>query len=147
MGEISQSLKFPTRGNILWLNRRHLENTGGEFFEPENLLNPNSLEWVLEAIQYPLFGEALYPTMVEKSAILGWTIIDGHVFYDGNKRTGMAALEIFLKLNGYYLDATNDEMEKVAICIASAGKSNYSYDEFVQWVRGKIQLENALLSR
>ena len=135
-------MKFPTRENILLLNRRHLENTGGEFFEPENLLNPNSLEWVLEAIQYPLFGEVLYPTMVEQSAILAWTIIDGHIFYDGNKRTGMSALEIFLKLNGYSLNATNDEMEEVAIRIASAATSNYSYDEFVQWVREKTQLKN-----
>ena len=138
-------MKFPTRENVLLLNRRHIENTGGEFFEPENLLNPDSLEWVLEAIQYPLFGELLYPTMVEKSAILAWTIIDGHVFYDGNKRTGMATLEIFLKLNNYSLDVTNDEMERVAICIASSTTSNYSYDEFVQWVREKIQWQNILL--
>jgi len=107
------------------------------------LLNPGSLEWVLEAIQYPLFGVARYPTLVEKAAILAWTIIDGHVFWDGNKRTGMSALETLLILNGYQLNATDDEIEKIALQIADAAASGYSFEEFVRWLRSKIALRSS----
>jgi len=133
-------LRFPTRENILGLNRRHLGSTGGEFFEPENLLNQGSLEWVLEAIRYPLFGVIRYPSLAEKAAWLAWIIIRGHVFWDGNKRTGMSALEAMLRLNDYWLDAMDDEIEEVALRIAGS-EGDYSYEEFVEWVRSKIVLK------
>lgn len=135
-------MKFPTRRNIVELNRHHLRNAGEEFLEPENLQNPGSLEWVLDAIQYPLFGIDHYPTLAEKSALLAWTIINGHVFYDGNKRTGMSALEALLLLNGYQLDATDEEIEEVALRVADKSRGEYPYTDLVRWLRSKIRLES-----
>ena len=45
-------------------------------------------------------GEDLYPSLLEKAAALGFSIIMNHPFVDGNKRTGHAATEILLVLNG-----------------------------------------------
>jgi death-on-curing protein len=129
-------LIFPTREDIVKLNRRHIERTKGLYVEPDNLKNPGSLEWVLEAIQYPLFGVEKYLTLPEKAAVLAWTIIKNHVFHDGCKRTGMSALEIFVEQNDHQLNATNDEIEDVALKVA--GAEAYSFDEFAEWVRGKI---------
>lgn len=78
--------------------------------------------------------------MVEKSAILAWTIIASHVFWDGNKRTGMSALETLLILNGYQLNVTDEEIEETAVRVADAIISDYSYEEFVRWLRSKISL-------
>jgi hypothetical protein len=39
-------------------------------------------------------GEELYPTIVEKAAALGYSLIQNHPFLDGNKRTGHAAMEV-----------------------------------------------------
>jgi death-on-curing protein len=132
-------LIFPTRDDIVRLNRSLISRTKGLFVEPDNLLNVSSLEWVLEAIQGPLFGFERYPTFVEKAAILAWTIIRGHVFWDGNKRTGMATLEVFIESNRYRLIASNDEMTKVALRIADA-KSNreYEFRDFVEWVKTRL---------
>jgi death-on-curing protein len=110
--------------------------TGGEFFPPENLINSGSLEWVLDAIQYPLFGIDHYPTIVEKAAILAWTIIEGHVFFDGCKRTGMSTLDGFLRLNGCSLNASNDEVVEAACEVAKAHTGEgYSYEQFVHWIQ------------
>ena len=133
-------MKFPTCRQIVELNRRHLRDAGEEFFEPDNLRNRGSLEWVLDAIQYPLFDIDHYPTLAEKAAILAWTVIRGHVFIDGNKRTGMSALEALLILNGYRLDATDEEIEEVALLVADRARGDYSYREFVQWLRSRIGL-------
>lgn len=130
---------FPTREDIISLNRRHIQKAKNFYVEPDNLRQPGSLEWVLEAIQYPLFDVDNYPTIVEKAAILAWIIIDGHVFHDGNKRTGMSALDIFIRQNGYRLDATNDEIIEIALLIAGQNpQRNYAFDELVQWVRDKL---------
>lgn len=132
-------MRFPTRADIVRLNHRHLDNAGEEFIGADNLLNEDSLEWVLEAIQHPLFGVDRYPTLTEKAARLAWTIIRGHVFFDGNKRTGMSALEALLRMQGYGLAAGKEEMKEVALRVAGA-RGSYTFDEFVEWIRNKIQL-------
>jgi death-on-curing family protein len=140
-------LIFPSRADIVWLNRILIRNTKGMFVEPENLLNAGSLEWVLEAMRYPLFGVDKYPTIAEKAALLAWTIIKNHIFWDGNKRTGMAALEIFLESNGHHLNATNNEMEDVALRIASGYIDNgHSIGSLVQWVRERLEPKDTDIS-
>jgi death-on-curing protein len=50
-------------------------------------------------------GDELYPTLVEKAAALGFSLIQNHPFADGNKRTGHAVMAVFLALNGYKVEA------------------------------------------
>jgi death on curing protein len=56
-----------------------------------------------------LFGEAQFPTIVDKAAALLHSLAYHHLFADGNKRTALLAVTEFLRLNGYTLtwdDAT-----------------------------------------
>ena len=143
MGKTGVSLRFPTLEDIVKINRRHLDTSGEEYFEPDNLRDTGGLEWVLEAIQYPLFGVDHYPSLVEKAAKLTWTIIGGHVFWNGNKRTGMSVLHAFLRVNGYRLNTTNDEVVQIALRIAQANtEESYTYEEFVQWVRDRLVIDS-----
>src|SRR5437867_7612426 len=48
----------------------------------------------------------LYPSLIDKAAVLCFSIVQGHPFLDGNKRTGHAAMSTFLLLNGAEIDAT-----------------------------------------
>lgn len=64
-------------------------------------------------------GEELYPSLPEKSAALGFSIIANHPFVDGNKRTGHAAAETLLILNGTEIVASVDEQERVILAVAS----------------------------
>jgi death-on-curing protein len=50
-----------------------------------------------------LFGEEQFPTLVEKAAALLHALTYHHVFMDGNKRTGLRAVTLFLLVNGYEL--------------------------------------------
>jgi death-on-curing protein len=128
-------LKFPTLEDIVKHNRQHLKAVG-------HLKERGSLEWVLDAIQHPIFGVDRYPTLVEKAAKLTWTIIHGHVFWDGNKRTGMSVLYAFLRWNGYRLNATDEETVEIALRVAGARtEGDYTYEEFVQWVRDRIVID------
>ena len=82
-------------------------------------------------------GEELYPSLSEKAAALGHSLIQNHPFVDGNKRIGHGAMEVFLLLNGYEIQALVDEQEKVIIGVASGKISRI---EFSEWL-GKHLIE------
>jgi death-on-curing protein len=50
---------------------------------------------------------------VDKAAALGYSLIQNHPFLDGNKRTGHAAMEIFLLLNNFEIQSSVDEQEEL----------------------------------
>ena len=140
MGETGQNLVFPTKEDIAALNRSHILQTGGFLEGAGKFHNESSLEWVLEAIQYPLFGSQPYPTISEKAGILGWVIIHNHVFHDGNKRTGMITVMAFLEINGFYLHAGDEEILEVAVRVANPSPTNYSKEKFIQWVKNHLDV-------
>ncbi len=114
----SSKVVYPTLAQIVHVNRRMIETSGGYFSPPDNFLHRDSLEYVLDAIQKPVFGRFIFSTLTEKASALAYTIIDGHVFFDGNKRTGIHMAWEFLQSNGVnlYLDST---IEEVAIGVAT----------------------------
>ncbi len=68
-------------------------------------------------------GQDLYPTIADKAAALGHSLIQNHPFVDGNKRVGHAAMEVFLVLNGYEISASVDEQEEIILSVASGQMS------------------------
>nr|WP_322487015.1 type II toxin-antitoxin system death-on-curing family toxin [Chloroflexus sp.] len=81
-------------------------------------------------------GEELYPTIVEKAAALGFSLIQNHPPIDGNKRTTHTAMETFLVLNGFEISATVDKQEKVILQVAS---SDLTRDAFTYWLNSHIE--------
>ena len=60
----------------------------------------------------------LYKTIEAKAARLGYSLINNHAFIDGNKRTGMMAMLLFLELNGAGKDYTDEELIRVGLALA-----------------------------
>lgn len=81
-------------------------------------------------------GNELYPSLAEKAAALGFSLIQNHPFVDGNKRTGHAAMAMFLAINGYKIDAGMDEQFEIILAVAS-GKLNRN--NFTGWLSNHIQ--------
>lgn len=71
---------------------------GHTFVRDINLLNSAARRPSLS-----LFGEAQFPTLVDKAAALLESLAYHHLFADGNKRTAAHALAHFLEINGYRL--------------------------------------------
>ena len=137
-------MKYPSLEDIIRTNRYHLKRAGQSIIGSDNLKERGSLEWVLDAVQHPLFGVDPYPGIVEKAARITWTIVGGHVFWDGNKRTGMSVLLTFLRMNGYRLDVTDSEIVEIALRIAKANTEvSFSLEEFVHWLRDKIVINSS----
>ena len=82
--------------------------------------------------QASAFGQEAYPTLLEKCAVLGYSLIQDHHFLDGNKRTGFAAMHLMLLINGYDLTSTSEKEIAMAENIAS-GKMDEP--EIAQWLK------------
>jgi death-on-curing protein len=76
-------------------------------------------------------GNELYPSLAEKAAALGFSLIQNHPFADGNKRTGHAARAIFLAINGYIINATIDEQVDIILPVASGKLGRESFTEWL----------------
>ena len=81
-----------------------------------------SREMVESAIGIPssTFGGAyLHPTVPDMAAAYLFHLVENHPFLDGNKRVGAMSALVFLELNEYDFDATDDELTDVVLQVAS----------------------------
>jgi len=124
-------MRYLTLSEVLELYRRIIEQTGGS----AGIRDLGALESALAQPRLTFGREELYPTIVEKASALGFSLIKNHPFVDGNKRTGHAALETFLVLNGFEIDAPVDEQEHIILQVASG---ELGRDEFTAWLRGHV---------
>jgi death-on-curing protein len=91
-----------TKEEIISFNKHLILVTGGVFFQAsDNVRNNNSLEYLLTAPAQVVYGAESYPSIFDKAATYLFFIIKNHVFFDGNKRTGMMVTFMFLERNGY----------------------------------------------
>lgn len=124
-------MRYLTVGEILEIYRRVMEQSGGF----SGIRDLGALESAVAQPQMTFSGHDLYPTVVEKAAALGFSLIQNHPFVDGNKRAGHAAMEIFLVLNGHEIDADVDQQMEVILSVAS-GKLDR--DAFTAWLEQHI---------
>jgi len=113
---------------VLELHRRILEQSGGAL----GIRDMGLLESAIAQPRMTFGSEDLYPSLLEKAAALGFSLIMNHPFVDGNKRTGHAATEIFLVLNGVEINASVDEQERIVLAIASGKQEREALVEWLQ---------------
>ncbi len=94
---------------------------------------------VLEsAINRPFTGVAdqeFYPTIEEKAAVYLESIVAGHPFSAGNKRTGYVLMRLFLLENNKDILVSEDEKYELVISVASG---RVTFDEIVSWIKRHI---------
>ena len=125
-------MRYLALGEVVELHRRLLEATGGA----SGIRDFGALEPAIAQPKATFEGVDLYPTLVEKAAALGFSLVQGHAFVDCNKRVGHAAMETFLILNGSEIDAPVDDQERLILDLAAGriGRS-HSVDRLRQHVK------------
>ncbi|MBD2465095.1 type II toxin-antitoxin system death-on-curing family toxin [Oscillatoria sp. FACHB-1407] len=73
------------------------------------------LESALAQPQATFGGELLHATIHEQAGAYLYHLSTNHPFIDGNKRTAFAAMDVFLRLNGYRLRLTNDQAYELVL--------------------------------
>jgi len=125
-------MRYLALGEVVDLHRRLLEATGGA----SGIRDFGALESAIAQPKATFEGVDLHPTLVEKAAALGFSLVQGHAFVDGNKRVGHAAMETFLILNGSEIDAPVNDQERLILDLA-AGRIGRGH--LIDWLRQHVK--------
>lgn len=116
-----------TGQQVLAIHSMMIEMTGGS----DGVRDESLLDSALNAPFQTFDGKELYPALLSKAAVMCRSIIANHPFVDGNKRTGIHVMLIFLELNCIELQYTQNELIELGLGIAS-GQLNY--DGILNWL-------------
>ena len=106
---------------------------------PEQIARLPNVGLAASAIAAPRagFGDTdLYPTLLEKAAILLERLARNHPLPDGNKRTAFLMTVRFLEVNGSPLHGTLPDVDVPMVENVAAGQ--LSQDEIVVWLADRI---------
>ena len=136
-------MDYLEKEDILLINKLTINRHGGSFVPPLNLLNNAPLDYLIEAVSVKMFGQEMYPEIQDKAALYMFNIISNHIFQDGNKRTGLEAALLFLKLNKYSLkeELTKIRSEKRTIPETGNTSKEILYHFTIEIASGKLTLE------
>ena len=120
-----------TKEQIIMLHEAIYERYGGSC----GVLNEGMLDSALQAPFQTFGGEELFPDTKDKILRLAYGLIKNHSFRDGNKRIGALVLLVLLELNGWRVNATNEEFADIIMGIAASEKDD---EDLKQWVESHV---------
>jgi death on curing protein len=83
------------------------------------------------------FGDVeVYPTILEKAAILVARLARNHPLPDGNKRTAFFLMGLFLETNGSPLQGSLPDVDVPMVERIAAGQADH--EEILAWLSGRI---------
>jgi death on curing protein len=109
-----QTPKFLSLDEVLELHDDQISSFGGT----PGVRDEGLLESALAQPQATFGGEYLHPTIAEQAAAYLYHITMNHPFIDGNKRSAFAVTDTFLRLNGFYLNLTDDRAYDLVMQVA-----------------------------
>lgn len=113
--------------DILKLHDYILDATGGM----PGIRMPTALGAIVFDISATLHYEPETPWKpADIAALYVDKIAKGHPFNDGNKRTAFASAIAFLRLNGYDIDATSDQLQSLAQVVVELVLHRVTWEEF-----------------
>ena len=118
-----------TKEQVLLLHKAIYDRYGGSF----GVRDEGLLDSALEAPFQTFGGQDLYPGDMDKIVRFGYGLIGNHPFHDGNKRIGALVLLTLLELNGYLVNATDNELSEVIYAVAF-GSDGKTYEDLLSWV-------------
>ncbi|MCI2264548.1 type II toxin-antitoxin system death-on-curing family toxin [Sediminivirga luteola] len=82
------------------------------------------------------FGLPAYGSLALAAAAQTESIVRNHPLFDGNKRTGLYLLAVFLRLNGLRLVAGNDELYEH---IVAAARGDVDLDQSASFIADRVE--------
>lgn len=120
-------IRYLTVDNVLFIHKKGIDEYGGS----HGILDEGRLDASVAQPQMTFGGNELYPTLPQKAAALGFSLIMNHPFEDGNKRVGYASMKAFLLLNDRDLRCSTEHGEAAVLAVA---RGDMSREQLAEWV-------------
>ena len=129
------SLNSPMRPVFKWLNKQivlaihnqQIVEHGG----CPGVLNPGLLESSL-ASPLNIYNYEENPSVFDLAAAYGFSLVKNHCFFDGNKRVAFMSMFVFLKINGFLLEAPEEEATLFMLNLTESKESQKSLTEWLE---------------
>ncbi len=123
-------MKWLRSETVLAIHKLQIAEHGGD----DGVRDPGLLD---SALSRPLNIEAYEPgaDIARLAAAYAHGITKNHPFVDGNKRAALAATRTFIELNGFHLDATQQDKYFTFLALADG---TLSEDALAGWLRDHI---------
>lgn len=119
---------FPTTQEVIAIHDALIDEFGGAL----GIRDMGALE---SALLRPQMG--YYDGLIEEAAALLESLAMNHAFLDGNKRVAFAATEIFLGLNGHFIDCDSEEAYAYFMELFEA--NSFRFAELAVWLQEHVR--------
>ena len=123
-----RSVQFLSGDEVLAIHQRSIEVFGG----PDGLRDPGLLD---SALHRPQTG--YYEDLSAMAAAMFESLLMNHPFVDGNKRVAFFATDVFLRLNGWYIEVDAVDAHETLIELLETGRADF--DHLLAWIRDHMQ--------
>ncbi len=104
--------------------------------EPTGVKDPKLLDSALNRPKQSVFGSDAYPTIYEKAAALFESIAKNHAFHNANKRTALASLIVFLKINHHLWTMGIEEEQDFIVDVVN---HKFTFEEIVSTIKNHTE--------
>ena len=126
-------MNYLSVAQVLFIHARLIAETGGS----PGLRDLGLLSSAVARPQATFDGQDLYPDLFSKTAALMDSLVRNHAFIDGNKRVGITAAGLFLRIHGRQLTASNAKLERFTWDVA---QTQVSLDGMTIWFEQNSKL-------
>lgn len=120
--------EFPTIGEVIAVHDSQIRDFGGSM----GLRDMGALE---SALWRPQMG--YYDGLIDEAAAMMESLAMNHPFVDGNKRTAFAATEIFLRINGSFIDCDSSEAYRFFMMLFET--NSFRFAELRSWLQDHVE--------
>ena len=113
--------------NIVLVHQKLIDQTGGR----HGVRDINLVDSAVSRAFATFDGNDLYEMTDDKIAATTFGLVNNHGFIDGNKRVGIAVMLLLLKLNGYTLQYSQEELILMGISIADGSMDELGIKEWI----------------
>jgi len=122
------SQRFPSIEEILAIHTALIDRFGGS----PGIRDMGALE---AALMRPQIG--YYADLIEEASALMESLAMNHPFVDGNKRVAFAGADVFLRLNGHFIDCENEQAHNFFMRLFDTGA--FRFQELKGWLQEHVK--------
>ena len=117
---------------VLAFHERLLADHGGA----PGLLDEGLLEAALAAPRNRFVYEAC--DIFRLAATYAWAFNQNHPFVDGNKRVALTVAGVFLEMNGFRLESSEQDASQATLALSSRGMTEEEFEAWLRVTSGKM---------
>ncbi len=123
--------KYLTKEDVIVIQKKIIDEFGGQ----HGIRDGNLLD---SSVMRPQSG--YYKNIYEEASALMESLALNHPFIDGNKRISFFATDVFLRMNGYYIDCKTKDAHN--FYIKNLENNSFQYKIIFKWLEKNIHLLN-----